>query len=384
MDALQQRWDSSSRHYGVGTHCRGLAQDAPGDRPLAGSHPQSSPTGHIVYSADGALSAVGFDQDRPALVGNPMPVVQGVHLKALGGANFSVSANGSLVYVSGARGGLERTLVWVDPSGREEPLPLPPAEYHFPRLSPDGTRVVVSIGASAGGDLWVYDVGRGAPLRLTASPAVAEYPFWTADGARVVFGTSFGSEDGLFSIAADGAGEVERLSAPKGTHHSRIPKVGPPMGRPSWPGAVPAPSNKMGDERIGSRLNFGLCALHGRDRARKPLVQTAAAEHTSSLSPGAKWIAYVSDETGRAEVYVERFPGRGNRQTVSAEGGDDPVWSPTGRELFYRRPSDGAMMAVPIATEPTFTGGTPRCCSKVGISMPAVTTMTWLRTASGS
>ena len=99
-------------------------------------------------------------------------------------------------------------------------------------------------------------------------------------------------------------------------------------------------------------------------RTWKPLVQTAASEHTASLSPGRDWIAYVSNETGRAEVYVERFPTRGSRQSISADGGDDPMWSPAGRELFYRRLSDGAMMAVPIATTPTFSAGTPKALFK--------------------
>jgi serine/threonine-protein kinase len=321
---------------------------------VAGSHPQYSPTGHVVYSADGTLWAVAFDRGRLALEGNPIPVVQNVQPKSFGGANFSVSASGSLVYVSGSRVGLDRTLVWVDRSGREEPLPFPPAEYHFPRLSPDGTRVVVSIGATAGGDLWVYDVARGNSLRLTHSPAVAENPFWTTDGARVVFGTSFDTEHRLFSTAADGAGGVERLSSLEGTDFAD------PQG---WSADGKTLVFGYGPGDGSNNFGLGVLSMEG-NRGWKPLVQTAASEHTASLSPGSKWIAYVSDQTGRSEIYVERFPALGSRRTVSVDGGDDPMWSPTGRELFYRRLSDGAMMAVPIATEPTFTVGPPKVLFK--------------------
>ena len=319
---------------------------------VAGSHPQYSPTGHVVYSADGTLWAVAFDRGRLALEGNPVPVVPNVQPKTFGAANFSISASGSLVYVSGSRVGLDRNVVWVHRSdGREELLPFPPAEYHYPHLSPDGTRVAVSIGASAGrGDLWIYDVARGTPLKLTTSPTVTEYSFWTRDGAAVVFGTAFGSDNGLFSKAADGTGDVERLTSLEGT------ELKDPQG---W--SADGKTLVFGYSPNDGSSNFGLGVLSMEgDRAWKPLVQTAASEHTASLSPGSQWIAYVSDETGRSEIYVERFPGRGARRTVSADGGDDPMWSPTGQELFYRRLSDGAMMAVPIATEPTFTAGSPK------------------------
>jgi Tol biopolymer transport system component/tRNA A-37 threonylcarbamoyl transferase component Bud32 len=321
---------------------------------LAGSHPQYSPTGHIVYSAEGTLWAVAFDRDRLALEGDPIQVVQNVQPKASDGANFSVSANGSLVYVSMPGVGLDRTLVWVDRSGREVLLPLPPAEYQYPRLSPDGTRVVVNIGASTRGDLWVYDVERGTPLRLTTSPTVVEHPFWTTDGERVVFGTSFGPEHWLFSTAADGTGGVERLSSVEGTDFAD------PQG---WSADGKTLVFGYGPGDRSNNFGLGVLSMEG-NHAWKPLVQTAASEHTASLSPGSKWIAYVSNETGRSEIYVERFPGLGARRTVSADGGDDPMWSPTGRELFYRRLSDSAMMTVPIITEPTFTAGPPKVLFK--------------------
>jgi len=319
-----------------------------------GSHPQYSPTGHVIYSADGALWTVGFDPRRPAFKGDPTPVVQGVQPRQFGGANFSVSGNGSLVYVSTSREAIERTLVWVDRNGGEQPLGLPPAEYHYPRVSPDGKRVAVSIGATAGGDLWVYDIARGTSLRLTTSPTESEYPLWTTDGQRLVFGRDFGSRRGLLTTIADGSGQLDRLAELDGTDF-----VDPQGWSSDGKTLVFGYGSGTGNVDFG----IGVLSMDGTP-AWKPLVQTAANEHTASLSPARDWIAYVSNETGRDEVYVERFPTRGNRQSVSADGGDDPMWSPTGRELYYRRPIDGAMMAVPVATTPTFSAGTPKALFK--------------------
>jgi serine/threonine-protein kinase len=192
-----------------------------------------------------------------------------------------------------------------------------------------------------------------APIPAPAnasSPSIQNSEPVDTDGERVVFGTGFGSKDGLFSNAADGTGDVERLTSLDGT------ELKDPQG---W--SADGKTLVFGYSPNDGSNNFGLAVLSMEgDRAWKPLVQTAASEHTASLSPGSQWIAYVSDETGRSEIYVDRFPGLGARQTVTAEGGDDPMWSPTGQELFYRRLSDDAMMAVPVATEPMFTAGSPK------------------------
>ena len=320
-----------------------------------GSHPQYSPTGHVIYSADGALWTVGFDPRRPAFKGDPTPVVQGVQPRQFGGANFSVSGNGSLVYVSASREAIERTLVWVDRNGGEQPLGLPPAEYHYPRVSPDGKRVAVSIGATAGGDLWVYDTARGTSLRLTTSPTEVRVP--VVDNRRPAPCVRHG-----LRLQTRVAHDDRRQCRPARSIGGTL------KGQTSW--------IRRGGRVTGRLLVFGYGSGTRQRQFRHWRSFLGWNSHVEAAGPDRgkrthgqpvprrDWIAYVSDETGRAEVYVERFPTRGNRQSVSADGGDDPMWSPTGRELYYRRPSDGAMMAVPIATTPTFSAGTPKALFK--------------------
>ena len=135
-----------------------------------GLFPRYSPTGHIVYAVNGSLLAVPFDPSSQEVTGDPVPIVESVVTNVVSGSgNFALADNGSLVYVSGpvvARRAV-RTLVWVDREGRETPLPLPAANYSFPRLSPDGTRLAIRVLSEDQQALWVYDVATGASLRLT-------------------------------------------------------------------------------------------------------------------------------------------------------------------------------------------------------------------------
>ena len=135
-----------------------------------GSNPKYSPTGHIVYGVSGTLRAVGFDRERLEVTTNALPVLAGVITKSSRAANFSFSRDGTLVYVPGSGvggSGPQRTLVWVDRDGPEEPLGLDPGGYNWPRVSPDGSRVAVGMLGSEVGDVWTSDVARGT-LKLAA------------------------------------------------------------------------------------------------------------------------------------------------------------------------------------------------------------------------
>ena len=138
-----------------------------------GSYPRYSPTGHIVYGVDGTLRAVGFDLERLEVTTNPLPVLDNVVTKRTGAANFGFSGDGTLVYVPGSDGGgggPTRTLVWVDREGREEGLDLPHRGYSWPHVSPDGSRVAVSIPGPEVNDVWVSEVARGTLSILTPEP----------------------------------------------------------------------------------------------------------------------------------------------------------------------------------------------------------------------
>ena len=321
---------------------------------LPGVNPRYAATGHIVYGVEGTLRAVGFDAERLELSGgSPVALVDGVAMRFErgGGAQFALADNGTLVYVSGeARGGSgERSLVWVDRDGREEPLPnTPPASYVRPRLSPDGARLAVDVQPSGGNaDIWVHDLTRGTRGTLTTNAARDNGPLWTPDGTRVVFYSTRDNDSYLYAKSADGTGDAERLMAASDGRTSMIPAGWSDDGQTLvfWEiegGASPG--------------NIGRVSL-GDAESAELIIATEFRESAPSMAPGGDWIAYFSNESGTDEVYVQRFPELGNKVTISTAGGREPVWSRDGTELFYRGPE--GMMVVPVETAPTFRAGDP-------------------------
>ncbi len=317
-----------------------------------GSNPRYSPTGHIVYGVGGTLRAVGFHLDRLEVTTNALPVLDGVITKGSGAADFSLSRDGTLVYLPGtgvAGRGPQRTLVWVDREGREEPLALEPGAYFNPRVSPDGTRVAVVMGGPDVTDVWTSDVARGTRSILTPDPADDRAPLWSPEGDRVVF-RSDREPQGLFLKAADGRGAVEPLLAGEAVQQLSF------LFPYDW--SFDGTALVFSYTAPETNDNIGILSMDG-ERAWQPLLSSAANEDTPALSPDGAWIAYTSDETGQGEVYVERFPDLGDKEQISTGGGRDPVWSHDGSELFYRDLSGSRMMVVAIGTEPTLTLGAP-------------------------
>ena len=297
---------------------------ASGDRTVlieGGRSARYVPTGHLVYALNGTLLAQGFDLDQRTVQGGAVALVDGVRSTASSGVvMFSVSSDGTLVFVpgtSGSDGDLQ--LVWVDRQGNEEFLDVEAAPYERPRLSADGTRVAVEIQGDDGTSaVWVADAARGTLLRVTDAPASA--PIWTPDGQHLVFASQRDGESGLFRQSADGTGEVEHLATLENSGRIRAGNWSPD----------------------GSRLvvstrgngNIGVLTMEG-EPSWSPLLDSTTTEDNPAISPDGQWIAYESDDTGRTEIYVERFPELGLRQPISTDGGYDPIWSPDGRELFY-------------------------------------------------
>ena len=314
-----------------------------------GSHPRYAPTGHIVYGVGGTLRAVGFDPDRLELTStNPVPVVENVTTRRSGAANFSLAGNGSLVYTMGARaaGGAPRSLVWVNREGREEPLDTPLRPYRSPSVSPDGTRVAVDVADPEGSDIWLHDLERGTETRLTTDPARDYAPLWTLDGERVVFASSREGLVALFQKLADTPGPAERVMTASDGSAIIQPT--------SW---AAEGQTLLYWEAGRSPPTVGVVSLE-EDRGTGLLLNSAFAEAAPAVSPDGVWIAYQSNETGQAEVYVQRFPMLGGKRTISTAGGRQPLWSPDGSELFYRAP-DGMMVVAVLDTEPVFRAGSP-------------------------
>ncbi len=312
----------------------------------SGSSPRYVSSGHIVYSQGGTLFAVPFDLRSQTLTGPAVPVLDGVlSAPSITLANYSVSENGTLIYLPGSAVGQETNkIAVVDRRGVEKLLPAPARPFQLPRLSPDGQRMSSRM-AEANVDVWVYDIPRGALSRLTFQPGEDETSAWTPDGKRIVYGsvTSAGIR-ALVIKNSDGSGAEEILW--QGGDHTHLGAVSPD-GR----------TLAFTDYGASARGDIWILPLEG-ERKPKVFLQTPFNEFDPRFSPDGRWLAYTSDESGTNEVYVQSFPGPGGKWQVSAGGGNSPVWAHNGRELFYRK--DDKMMVVPITTRPQFSSASPK------------------------
>jgi serine/threonine-protein kinase len=307
-----------------------------------GSYPQYSPTGHLVYAGAGSLWAVTFNIDRLETTGDPVPVLENVLTKESGAANYDFSNDGTLVYLPGDVV-TNRQLVWVDRQGREEPLGAEQLTYIHVALSPDGTHVATTVAEAANTDIWIYDIERGTSTRFTFDPAEDRYPIWTTNGRRIVFRSDRGQGALLWRLA-DGTGPAETLLS---------------MAEYIFPYAFSPDGSLLAFTQIDPETDADIHLLSFQDEATsRPLIQEPFGQTAPSISPDGRWLAYQSRESGRQEVYVRPFPNvdEGKWQ-ISTTGGRFPLWGPDGRELFYR--GEGAMMVVPVDTEPAFTPGQP-------------------------
>ncbi len=299
-----------------------LVDDASFARYLASGH-------LLVRMRDGSVVAAPFDAERLELTGPLLPVLDDVAATSANATHLSVSRNGVLSYLSGAGAG--RTVVLVDREGRETPLLAEPRQYEDLRLSPDGKRLAIHVTETDEGDIWIHESETGTLSRLTFE-SENFYPVWTPDGTRIAYTSRSEGVAGLFWKPSDGSGVAERLL---------------PGDAFRFPGAF-SPDGKLLIYRETSPTSgFDIYAVP-MDGAPvpQPILVTPLNEVSPVLSPDGRWLAYVSDETGRAEVYVRAFPEGGARWQVSTDGGTEPVWSRDGRELFYR--SGPALMAAPI------------------------------------
>jgi eukaryotic-like serine/threonine-protein kinase len=320
---------------------------------VRGVGPHFLPTGHVAYGLGGSLFVLPFDATRLDVAGEALKVVDNVFSKGgapAGVAQAAFSHVGSLAFVSTTPPPV--ALVWVDRSGQERSLNVPTRSYFQPRLSPDEQRLAVMIGGAIGNtsaDIWVWDFSHENLSRVT-DDGNHNYLQWTPDGHRV----SFLSQTGPVSSGGRGTISwklVDNSNAAIETLLSGQP-AGPPL---SW----------SPDGRVLAFVNLhpvtrgDIWTVRVDEKSQpRPFLQTRFAEGSPTFSPDGRWLAYVSDESGRSEVYVQPFPGPGARIAISTGGGSEPVWPRRGHELFYR--NGDSMMAVEVTTGPTFTAGKPR------------------------
>ena len=323
-----------------------------------------APTGHLVYvQDDGALFAAPFDLDALAITGGAIPLLDGVSTTPAR-AQMQLAANGTLLYVEGASSAGDFELVWVNRSGAVEPVdPAWTESFNFPALSPEGTRLAVEIVGTEGRHIWVKQLDRGPNLKLTFEGTSNGRPTWTPDGGSVTFRSNRAGGFDLWTKRADGSAQAMlELDRERGLAQA--------LWSPDREWLVYRTNN---NEPGGSDI---LALRPGQDTVPVALVVAPEFdEQNMGLSPDGRWLAYSSQETERWEIYVVPFPNAGDAKwAVSTSGGQEPVWSHSGRELFYRN-GRGEMVAVQVETEPTFAPGQqevlfPATQYRTGVNLP--------------
>jgi DNA-binding winged helix-turn-helix (wHTH) protein/Tol biopolymer transport system component len=292
--------------------------------------PRYLATGHIAFTLQGQVMIVPFDPGRLTVTGTPFPVLAGV-------GDFAVSRSGTLCYATDAD---QRSLAWLDRRGLVTALPVAPQRYHQPVLAPDGRRIAVTLED----DIWIYSLEGDVVTPLTFDHN-GLWPIWTPDGRQVIYASRHGRGLSLVRKNVDGTGEPERLVSDE---YSYSPMSCSPDGR------------LLVFDRWGNNTgkDVWVLPLVGERRA-EPLIATANNEGNGVVSPDGRWIAYISDESGRIEVYVRGFPRSSGKWQVSTEGAREPLWSRGGRELFYRT-LEGNLKVVAVTLDPVFSAGKAR------------------------
>jgi eukaryotic-like serine/threonine-protein kinase len=315
---------------------------------LMGAHPHVLQTGLVLYTSRGTLYAVPFDTGRLQVTGQPVAVLEGIHETVRGRSQVSFSRAGTMVYISSNGQPRQDVLMWVDHNGTETPVGPGGNVVRSPRLSPDGRRIAAisgRVGDSSNsvdsGDVLLYDLTRETWNRFTDQEQNS-LAVWTPDGNHL---TMYSRRDnGLYSRPLDG-----------GARDDLYKSGGPTIVPLSWSpdgerlAVVTISPSTSQDVAVVERQAPG--ALH-------PLVNSKFREGGPTFSPDGRWIAYVSDKSGHAEIYMRPVQGAGEEWAISTGGGNEPVWARNAPFLFYRH--DDTMMVVDVVTAPTVAAGKPR------------------------
>jgi Tol biopolymer transport system component len=318
-----------------------------------------------MYALGSTLFVVQFDAAKLAVTSGPVPLIENLRSRgASGSAHIDFANNGSMVYLFGGTGGLLQgtRLVWVDRSGKEKPLALPPGVYFEPRISPDGRQIAVvnaeSPGNSTSSSLWVYDVSGTSALRRLTFDNV-DFPAWTRDSQRIIFRSNTAG-GALFWQRADGNSPAEPLEKMKG------------LGTPG--SASPDGKNLVFQKVDGNNSGIWVIPLSD-DRNSKLLFAGTPFVGQGVFSPDGRWIVYTAAEAGGLQIYVQPFPPVGVKYQITTTGGLSPLWSPDGKQIFYVGPptvqgGPRSITSVDVRTQPTFAFGNPTKLPVVPVLRP--------------
>ena len=311
------------------------------------------PSGHLVYINRGTLFVVPFDVNRLEVHGTPAPVLDQVsYNSAVGSAQFDFSTTGALIYRSGGvTGGGLFTIAWLDGTGKVQPLLAKPGSYDHPNMSPDGQRLALDVREGSGTDIWLYDWQRDTMTRLTFT-GTATTPLWSPDGRYIAFRAA---GEGISVTRSDGSGKPQPLTEGR---------------NPQLPSSFAPDGKRLAFMEQGSGIyhlsTVPLVSDSAGLRAGKPEVflQTPADERSPVISFDGRWLAYRSNESGTFQVYVRAFPDKGGKWQISNSGGNFPMWSRNGHELFFETSDNHIMMSAYTVKGDSFVADKPRVWSE--------------------
>jgi eukaryotic-like serine/threonine-protein kinase len=280
-----------------------------------------SPTGHLVFERRGRLEAVRFSPTDLTVTSVSHPILRGLATAdaMLAGPRYAFSRTGSLIYVPSATADVDERLHWMDADGKLEPLPLPPAPIGAIDVTPNLQRLAVAVEGDHGQDLWVGDLERGAYSRLSLD-GQSTNPTWRPDGLEIAFAYSKAGPFNLFVRPADNDGTPQPLLE---SSFNQFPTSWSPDGR------------FLAFTEVHPLTGADIWLLDLRTRERRQVVRTLFDESHARFSPDGRWLAYMSNESGRWDVFVRAVDGSSPRVQVSTVGGAWPCWSVDGRTLYF-------------------------------------------------
>jgi Tol biopolymer transport system component len=307
-----------------------------------GSFPVYSTTGHLLYARGGAVLAAPFDLERLAVTGPSVTVLADVvTYPATGAAQYALSNTGVLASISGGGTQPRSSVLVVDREGRGTAIPFPPALYQWLNVHPQGGSIALDVD-NANASIWIGDVLRTTARRLTLAWS-NNGPMWTPDGTRVAYQSARGGDSNIFWQALDGTAE-EQLTTD--ANDQTAPSFSPD-------GRYMTFENRI----IGAPTrDIHLMDLEN-GRGASPIINTPFDEFGARFSPDGRWISYLSNESGRTEIYVQSFPDLKRKTLVSGGGGTFAVWSKRTPELFFRQ--GDAVMAVAVPADSAGQFGPP-------------------------
>ncbi|MEO8502510.1 MAG: protein kinase [Acidobacteriota bacterium] len=307
------------------------------------SRVEFAPPDSLLFVREATVVAQRFDADAGKLIGDPVPVAEGVGVDNIGQADFSASRNGSLAYRAGAA--QADRLLWVDTKGAKLQSDVELGSGHNPALSPDGRWLAVDRVEGGNQDIWLRDLKRGVGSRFTTDPKTESAPLFMPDGKSVLFSRE--------TTAPDYAIIVRSLDSP--TERVLVPPCDTAVAIALTPDGTKLLYGVRRKAEAGPQFDLMVTDL-AAGGVGKPYAASTFNEFGGAFSPDGHWLAFQSNESGRNEIYVQSFPDPGRKWQISTEGGTQPSWTRDGATLFYLA-VDRGLMRVAVKTMPTFDAG---------------------------